>query len=107
MSANSRLIPISYFNPNQSIRLNAYADIIVYEPDGNKQLLRVIRFGGYPEMVRALAGALYAGADLEATIMAKTSATDTSCRFVRIPPPQLLHFLVYPNDGHISIYFFT
>lgn len=68
MSVNSRLIPISYFNPNQSIRLNAYADIIVYEPDGNKQLLRVIRFGGYPEMVRALADALYAGAELEVEI---------------------------------------
>lgn len=68
MSVNSRLIPISYFNPNQSIQLNAYADIIVYEPDGNKHLLRVIRFGGYPEMVRALADALYAGADLEAEI---------------------------------------
>lgn len=68
MSINSRLIPISYFNPNQSIRLNAYADIIVYEPDGNKQLLRAIRFGGYPEMVRALADALYAGAELEVEI---------------------------------------
>ena len=29
MSINSRLFPISYFNPNQSIRLNAYADILV------------------------------------------------------------------------------
>lgn len=64
MSVNSRLIPISYFNPNQSIRLNAYADIFVYELDGNKQLLLAIRFGGYPEMVRALADALYAGAEL-------------------------------------------
>lgn len=68
MSVNSRLIPISYFNPNQSIRLNAYADIFVYELDGNKQLLRAIRFGGYPEMVRALADALYAGAELEVEI---------------------------------------
>lgn len=98
------MIPISYFNPNQSIRLNAYADILVYEPDGNKQLLRAIRFGGYPEMVRALADALYAGADLEATIMAKTSATDTSCRFICIPPISFIAaFLVYPNDGHISM----
>ena len=90
MAGSSKLIPISYFSPKQSIRLNAYADTIIYEPDGRRQILRAIRFGGYPEMVRALADALYAGADLEATIMAKTSATDlyTShliyCRFSRL-----------------------
>ena len=72
MSVNSKLIPISYFSPKQSIRLNAYADTIIYEPDGRRQFLRAIRFGGYPEMVRALADALYAGADLEATIGAET-----------------------------------
>lgn len=72
MSGNSKLIPISYFSPKQSIRLNAYADTIIYEPDGRRQILRAIRFGGYPEMVRALADALYAGADLEATIGAET-----------------------------------
>ena len=104
MSVNSKLIPISYFSPKQSIRLNAYADTIIYEPDGRRQILRAIRFGGYPEMVRALADALYAGADLEATIMAKTSATDTSCRFICIPPISFIAaFLVYPNDGHISM----
>lgn len=75
MAGSSKLIPISYFSPKQSIRLNAYADTIIYEPDGRRQILRAIRFGGYPEMVRALADALYAGADLEATIMAKTSAS--------------------------------
>lgn len=104
MSDNSKLIPISYFSPKQPIRLNAYADTIIYEPDGRRQILRAIRFGGYLEMVRALADALYAGADLEATIMARTSATDTSCRFICIPPISFIAaFLVYPNDGHISM----
>ena len=68
MSTRSRLMPISYYNPRQLIRLNAYADLIVYEQDASKLILRAIRFGGEPEMVRALADALYAGAELEAEI---------------------------------------
>ena len=58
-------MPISYFNPKQEIRLSAYADTIVLEPDGREQRLRAIRFGGYPEMVRAMSDAIYAGATLE------------------------------------------
>ena len=65
MPEKSRLMPISYFNPKQAIRLSAYADTIVLEPDGRKQHLRAIRFGGYPEMVRAMSDAIYAGATLE------------------------------------------
>ena len=57
-------MPISYYNPKQEIRLNAYADTIVLEPDGREQRLRAIRFGGYPEMVRAMSDAIYAGATL-------------------------------------------
>ena len=68
MSSQSRLMPISYYNPKQFIRLNAYADLIIYEKEPSKLLLRAIRFGGEPEMVRALADALYAGAELEAEI---------------------------------------
>ena len=68
MSSQSRLMPISYYNPKQFIRLNAYADLILYEQDPSKLLLRAIRFGGEPEIVRALADALYAGAELEAEI---------------------------------------
>ena len=58
-------MPISYYNPKQEIRLSAYADTIVLEPDGREQHLRAIRFGGYPEMVRAMSDAIYAGATLE------------------------------------------
>ena len=68
MPEKSRLMPISYFNPKQAIRLSAYADTIVLEPDGREQRLRAIRFGGYPEMVRAMSDAIYAGATLEAEI---------------------------------------
>ncbi len=70
-------MPISYYNPKQAIRLSAYADTIVLEPDGREQHLRAIRFGGYPEMVRAMADAIYAGATLEAEIAGE--AATLSC----------------------------
>ena len=77
MPEKSRLMPISYYNPKQEIRLSAYADTIVLEPDGRKQHLRAIRFGGYPEMVRAMSDAIYAGATLEAEIAGE--AATLSC----------------------------
>ena len=61
-------MPISYYNPQQEVRLSAYADTIVLEPGVREQRLRAIRFGGYPEMVRAMSDAIYAGATLEAEI---------------------------------------
>ena len=64
---NSKLIPITYYNASKEIRLSAYADIIVFEP-GARPILRAIRFGGYPEMVRAMADAIYAGAMIDATL---------------------------------------
>ena len=66
-------MPISYYNPKQEIRLSAYADTIVLEPDGREQRLRAIRFGGYPEMVRAMADAIYAGATLETEFAGETA----------------------------------
>lgn len=70
-------MPISYYNPKQEIRLSAYADTLILEPDGREQRLRAIRFGGYPEMVRAMADAIYAGATLEAEIAGE--AATLSC----------------------------
>ena len=66
-------MPISYYNPKQAIRLSAYADTIVLEPDGREQHLRAIRFGGYPEMVRAMSDAIYAGATLETEFADETA----------------------------------
>ena len=73
MPEKSRLMPISYYNPKQEIRLSAYADTIILEPDGQKQHLRAIRFGGYPEMVRAMSDAIYAGATLETEFAGETA----------------------------------
>ena len=69
MSSQSKLIPVSYYNSSQEVRLSAYADTIVYEQEGlSKKILRAIRFGGYPEMVRGLSDAVYAGATLDARV---------------------------------------
>lgn len=73
MPEKSRLMPISYYNPKQEIRLSAYADTIILEPDGREQHLRAIRFGGYPEMVRAMSDAIYAGATLETEFAGETA----------------------------------
>ena len=73
MPEKSRLMPISYYNPKQEIRLSAYADTIVLEPDGRERRLRAIRFGGYPEMVRAMSDAIYAGATLETEFASETA----------------------------------
>lgn len=69
MSSQSRLIPISYYNASQEVRLSAYADTIVYEREGpHRNILRAVRFGGYPEMGRGLADAVYAGGTLDANM---------------------------------------
>lgn len=73
MPEKSKLMPISYYNPKQAIRLSAYADTIVLEPDGREQHLRAIRFGGYPEMVRAMSDSIYAGATLETEFAGETA----------------------------------
>ena len=69
MSSQSRLIPVSYYNASQEVRLSAYADTIVYEREGpHRNILRAVRFGGYPETVRGLADAVYAGGALDANM---------------------------------------
>ncbi|MFR9537850.1 MAG: helicase-related protein [Rikenellaceae bacterium] len=58
-------MPLSYYDSGNSIRLSAYADTVIYEQDGKEKILRAIRFGGYPEMVRALSDAIYGGGSVE------------------------------------------
>lgn len=71
MITQSKLIPISYYDPKSEVRLSAYADTIVYEPELAEKTLRAIRFGGYPEMVRAMSDAIYAGASIDAEVDGK------------------------------------
>lgn len=68
MSAEHKLIPIDYYDPKSEVRLSVYADTIIFEPENKKKILRAIRFGGYPEMVRAMADAIYGGAGIDAEV---------------------------------------
>ena len=69
--SDSKLMPVSYYNVSQGIRLTAYADTVIMEQAGKETILRAIRFGGYPESVQAMSDALYAGARFEVTINGK------------------------------------
>lgn len=56
-------------NPIQQepqIPSTSYADTLVLDHDQNGSIISAIRFGGYPEMVRAMADAIYGGATIEA-----------------------------------------
>lgn len=65
--SNSKLIELSYYDPSAQVRLSVYADTIVLDHNEKGGVISAIRFGGYPEMVRAMADAIYGGATIEAT----------------------------------------
>lgn len=52
---------IEYFDLKSETRLEAYADTIVLEKEGNTNYLVAIRFGGYPESVKGMSEAIYGG----------------------------------------------
>lgn len=52
--AQSRLIELSYFDPHTSIRLTTYADTIVTDYSSPNRIISAVRFGGYPEVVKAI-----------------------------------------------------
>ena len=60
----SKLMEISYSDPKFQIRLTGYADTVIID-SGTQQTISAIRFGGYPEVVRALSDAMYGGASVE------------------------------------------
>lgn len=62
----SKLIELSYFDPGASVRLTAYADTIILDRTPDGPVIAAIRFGGYPEMVRAMSDAIYGGGTIEA-----------------------------------------
>ncbi len=57
---------MSYFDSKANIRLTAYADTVMQENTGEDSTITAIRFGGYPEMVRAMSDAIYGGGTVEA-----------------------------------------
>ena len=63
----SKLIELSYYDPAAQVRLSAYADTVVLDHNSKGGIISAVRFGGYPEMVRAMSDAIYGGATIEAT----------------------------------------
>nr|WP_325204340.1 helicase-related protein [uncultured Oscillibacter sp.] len=63
--SSSKLIELTYFDPKSEVRLTAYADTIILDHDGKDQVISAIRFGGYPEMVKAMSDAIYGGVSVD------------------------------------------
>ena len=90
--SQSRPIELSYYDPSAEVRLTAYADTLVLDESKGERTMTAIRFGGYPEMVNAMAAAMHGGATIEATVR------DESIRFQCIRKgytKQLAHDGVY------------
>ena len=80
--SNSKLIELSYYDPSAQVRLSAYADTLVLDHDQNGSIISAIRFGGYPEMVRAMADAIYGGATIEAAQNDTTRMLQSSLKVI-------------------------
>lgn len=59
-----RLMKVTYQDLKKGIRLNAYADAVIWSEDSSPTLAG-LRFGGYAEVVRGLTDAIYGGATIE------------------------------------------
>ena len=70
--AQSKLIELTYYDPGAEVRLTAYADTLILDRQAAGTMLCAVRFGGYPEVTRAMADAIYGGAAVEATIGTET-----------------------------------
>lgn len=63
------LSPITYSDLQNSIHFSCYADTYVYHKVNEKEKnLVAMRFGGYPEQVRAMTDTLYKGVSVEAIV---------------------------------------
>ena len=63
--SQSNLIELTCFDPKANVRLTTYADTIITEPGCKGESIAAVRFGGYPEMVRAMSDAIYGGGDID------------------------------------------
>ena len=69
--SQSRLIELSYYDPGTEVRLTAYADTLVLDERRGERTMTAIRFGGYPEMVNAMAAAIHGGAAIDGVVVVK------------------------------------
>jgi len=59
-----QLWELTYKDIDNDIRFSVYADTLAYDCEGDRKLLTAVRFGGYPEQVRAMADAIYGGGEV-------------------------------------------
>lgn len=64
----AKLMKMIYYDPKAEVRLEAYADTLVIEKDGNMPYLAAIRFGGYAESVKGMTEAIYGGGSVSIEI---------------------------------------
>ncbi|MEG0756549.1 MAG: hypothetical protein RR450_09135, partial [Oscillospiraceae bacterium] len=96
----SKLAKLTYYDPRAETRLQVFADTVIYAQDGKQQILCAVRFGGYPEMVRAMSDAIYGGATLEMELgEVETHLTSLVKRYRR----QLSHNGVYAEATLMSL----
>ena len=70
--SQSRLIALTYYDPGKEVRLTVYADTIILARIGADSFISAVRFGGYPEMVKAMSDAIYGGGTIEMPLNGKT-----------------------------------
>ena len=69
MREMQELSPVHYCDAEQKITLKCYADTLVYhKANGRERNLVAIRFGGYPEQVRAMSDALRKNVGVDAEV---------------------------------------
>lgn len=71
----STLTQVTY--TDSGLKLCCYADTIVYKQNKDRCILAAIRFGGYPEHVKALSDVIGGGATIEADFETETCKLDT------------------------------
>lgn len=69
MREMKELVPVVYTDVERGIRIECFADTLVYQKEGStERKLAAIRIGGYPESVRGMIDAMRANIKLEAEI---------------------------------------
>ncbi|MCL2189788.1 MAG: hypothetical protein FWB87_13600 [Defluviitaleaceae bacterium] len=73
--STSKLMKVSYYDTKAEVRLECYADTVVYEKEGVRSVIAAIRLGGYPESVRGMAEAIFGGGSITIEIDGNGMAT--------------------------------
>lgn len=90
--SQSNLIELTYYDPEACVRLTTYADTIITDRNAEGNIICAIRFGGYPEEVRAMSDVIYGGANIDAIQNGKTHHLKSALKRYR---RQLSHDGIY------------